>query len=197
MLNQVFFHFLWSSFYFLICNCTKSSLKNNCKNRSLNFPKFLLFLSPSKKPTELLTFCMVYKTQAASPVSFVTKENITWSDRRIFFSSTRLADVTISKVTGSSNFKNALEFVSQQHTSKEFVYNELHSGLEMKDDGLLEEIVYLNITTNKYLMEASAQYSGIYFLLWHARETEDYVQVLKLWQHFGCLAVYWKLRDRD
>lgn len=114
-----------------------------------------------------------------------------------FFSSTRLADVAISKVTGSSNFKNALEFISQQCTSKEFVYNELHSSLEMKDDDLLEKIVYLNITTNKYLMEVSAQYSGIYFLLWHAKETEDYLQVLKLWQHVGWLAVYWKVRDTD
>lgn len=50
----------------------------------------------------------------------------------------------------------------------------------MKDDDLLEEIVYLNITTNKYLIEVSAQYSGIHFLLWHTKEAEDYLQVLKL-----------------
>lgn len=41
----------------------------------------------------------------------------------------------------------------------------------MKDDDFLEEIVYLNITINKYLMKVSAQYSEVYFLLyWHARE---------------------------
>lgn len=51
----------------------------------------------------------------------------------------------------------------------------------MKDDDLLEEIVYLNITINKYLMKMPAQYSEIYFLLyWHANKPEDYLQVLKL-----------------
>lgn len=63
----------------------------------------------------------------------------------------------------------------------------------MKDGDSLKEIVYLNVTKNKYLMEVSAQYSEIYFLLWHTRETEDYLQVLKLWQHAGCLTVYWRL----
>lgn len=67
----------------------------------------------------------------------------------------------------------------------------------MKDDDLLEEVVYLNITINKYLMKVSAEYSEIYFLLYcHAREPDDYLQVLKLWQ-VGCLAVYRKIRDRD
>lgn len=83
-----------------------------------------------------------------------------------FFFSTRQADGTSSRVTGSSHFKNALEFIFQQWSSIEFIYNELHSSLKMKDGDLLEEIVYLNITINKYLMKVSAQCSEIYFLLY-------------------------------
>jgi len=99
---------------------------------------------------------------------------------------------------GSSHFKKVLEFISQQYSWIEFIYNELHSSLKMKDDDLLEEIFYLNVTINKYLMKMSAQYSEICFLLyWHAREPEDYLPVLKLSQHVGCLAVYRKIKDRD
>lgn len=66
----------------------------------------------------------------------------------------------------------------------------------MKDDDLLEEIVYLNITTNKYLIEVSAQYfrDSLSSLAYQGgRRLSTGFEALTT----GCLADYWKVRGRD